>query len=269
MSDCNHNCSDCGSDCEQRSLFEPLNQYSSVKNVIAVMSGKGGVGKSFVSCAIANSLAARGYRTAILDADITGPSIPKAYGITACDGQDEKGILPAYTVNHIKVMSINLLLESDTQPVIWRGPIIAGTVKQFWSEVYWGDIDYMVVDMPPGTGDVPLTVFQSLPVKGAIAVTTPQDLVGMIVKKACRMADMMQIPVLGLVENYSYLDCPDCGRRIPVFGGSHVEEAAESLSIKHFARVPIRPEYASLCDAGRIHELHTEFLDAMIDSLTE
>lgn len=269
MSECNHNCSDCGSDCEQRSLFEPLNKYSSVKNVIAVMSGKGGVGKSFISCAIANNLAARGYRTAILDADITGPSIPKAYGVTGCNAKDDNGILPACTVNNIKVMSINLLLESDTQPVIWRGPIIAGTVKQFWGEVSWGDIDYMIVDMPPGTGDVPLTVFQSLPVKGVIAVTTPQDLVGMIVKKACNMADMMQIPVLGLVENYSYLDCPDCGRQISVFGESHVEETAEALSIRHFARVPIRPEYAALCDAGRIHELDTGFLNAIIDSLAE
>lgn len=265
MSECNHNCSSCGSECEKKSFLEPLNEYSSVKNVIAVMSGKGGVGKSFVSCAIANELAKMGYKTAILDADITGPSIPKAYGISECGGQDEKGIIPAETVNHIKIMSINLLLESETQPVIWRGPVIAGTVKQFWSEVNWGDIDYMIVDMPPGTGDVPLTVFQSLPVNGAVIVTTPQDLVGMIVKKAYNMASMMNIPVLGLVENYSYIECPDCGKKLNVFGKSRAGQTASEINTDNYTMLPVRTEIASLCDEGRIHEADTSFIKNVVD----
>lgn len=267
MSDCNHNCSSCDSDCDKKSFLVPQNEHSNVKHVIAVMSGKGGVGKSFVACALAGELAKRGYKTAILDADITGPSIPKAYGITECKGQSEYGILPAKTVDNIKVMSINLLLESQTQPVVWRGPIIAGTVKQFWNEVYWGDVDYMIVDMPPGTGDVPLTVFQSLPVEGTVIVTTPQDLVGMIVQKAYNMAQMMDIPVLGLVENYSYLECPDCKGHINVFGESRVMQTAEELGVETYAKIPIKPEFAALCDEGRIHELDTVFLSEITDRI--
>lgn len=267
MSECNHDCSSCGLECDKKSFMVPQNEHSNVKHVIAVMSGKGGVGKSFVSCVLASELAKRGYQTAILDADITGPSIPKAYGITECRGQSEYGIIPARTVDNIKVMSINLLLESQTQPVIWRGPVIAGTVKQFWNEVYWGEVDYMIVDMPPGTGDVPLTVFQSLPVEGTVIVTTPQDLVGMIIRKAFHMASMMDIPVLGLVENYSYLECPDCKKHINVFGESHVKETADELGIGKSARIPVNQTYASLCDAGRVNEIDASFLAEIVDSI--
>lgn len=267
MSECSHNCSSCGQSCEKKNFLIPQNEHSNIKHVIAVMSGKGGVGKSFVTCTLASALSKKGFQVAILDADITGPSVPKAYGITECKGQSEYGIIPAKTVDNIKVMSINLLLESTTQPVIWRGPVIAGTVKQFWNEVYWGDVDYMIVDMPPGTGDVPLTVFQSLPIEGTIIVTTPQDLVGMIVEKAYNMANMMDIPVLGLVENYSYLECPDCKKKISVFGKSHVEETAKTLGIEEFATIPIKPDYAVACDSGKINEIDATFFNSLISKI--
>lgn len=269
MSECSHNCSSCGEACDKKNFMVPQNEHSNIKHVIAVMSGKGGVGKSFVSCMLASELSKRGYQTAILDADITGPSIPKAYGITECKGQSEYGILPAKTVDNIEVMSINLLLEETTQPVIWRGPVIAGTVKQFWNEVYWGEVDYMIVDMPPGTGDVPLTVFQSLPVEGVVIVTTPQDLVGMIVEKAYNMASMMDIPVLGLVENYSYLECPDCGKHFSVFGESHVDKTADKLGIPKFATIPINSEYAGLCDAGKVNQIDASFMKEIADWVEE
>ena len=215
MSSCNGNCSSCGSDCADRqaeSLLAELNPKSSVKKVIAVISGKGGVGKSTVTAMLAVAMARQGKKVAVLDADITGPSAPTAFGVFECQGANEDGLFPALTRGGIQVMSINLLLDNPADPVVWRGPVIAGAVKQFWTDVIWEDVDYMFVDMPPGTGDVPLTVFQSLPIDGVVIVTTPQDLVSMIVAKAVKMANMMHIPVLGLVENYSYLECPDCGR---------------------------------------------------------
>ena len=250
MSSCNGNCSECGSDCADRkpeSLLAELNPNASVKKVIAVVSGKGGVGKSTVTSMLAVAMARRGKRVGILDADITGPSAPTAFGVTECQGADESGLYPALTRTGIQVMSINLLLDNPADPVVWRGPVIAGAVKQFWTDVIWEDVDYLFVDMPPGTGDVPLTVFQSLPVDGVIIVTSPQDLVSMIVAKAVKMANMMHIPVLGFVENYSYLRCPDCGRKISVFGKSHLDEIAAQFNLPILARLPIDPEI------GRAH----------------
>src|SRR5574344_508601 len=222
-------CANCSSN--KQSMLEPLNSKSNIKNVIGVMSGKGGVGKSFVTASLAVQLANKGYKVGIMDADITGPSIPKMFGLTDTAKGDESGIYPSGTRNNIKVMSVNLLLEHDDEPVIWRGPVIAGVVKQFWSDVYWGELDYLLIDMPPGTGDVPLTVFQSLPVDGVVIVTSPQDLVKLIVKKAYNMAAKMDIPVLGMVENSSYIECPDCGKKISVFGESKIDEVAKSLNI--------------------------------------
>ena len=259
---CTHDCSTCGSNCasrqEPQSLLEPMNPNSDVKNVIAVVSGKGGVGKSLVTSLLACALHGENVNAAILDADITGPSIPKIFGLDdeRAEGS-EAGILPKLTGTGIEIMSVNLLLEDTGAPVIWRGPVIAGVVKQFWSEVCWGDVDYMFVDMPPGTGDVPLTVFQSLPVKGIVIVTSPQELVGLIVEKAARMAEMMKVPVLGIVENMAYYECPDCGARHSIFGESHLEEIAARHGIVNVARIPIDPAIAAACDAGRI-----EFLDA-------
>ena len=232
MSGCSGNCSTCGSDCSDRkaeSMLAKLNEKASVKKVIAVVSGKGGVGKSTVTAMTAVAMARKGKRVAVLDADITGPSAPTAFGVTECQGATKEGLYPALTRGGIQVMSINLLLDNSTDPVVWRGPVIAGAVKQFWTDVIWEDVDYMFVDMPPGTGDVPLTVFQSLPVDGIIIVTSPQDLVSMIVTKAVKMANMMHIPVLGFVENYSFLECPDCGKRIEVFGKSHLEDVAKEF----------------------------------------
>ena len=268
MSSCNGNCSSCGStscgDRKAESLLETLNPKSTVKKVIAVVSGKGGVGKSTVTSMLAVAMARKGKRVAVLDADITGPSAPKAFGVTECQGANEDGLYPALTRSGIQVMSINLLLDNPDDPVVWRGPVIAGAVKQFWTDVIWEDVDYMFVDMPPGTGDVPLTVFQSLPVNGIVIVTSPQDLVSMIVSKAVKMANMMHIPVLGLVENYSYLRCPDCGREIQVFGKSHLDQIASQFELPVLAKLPIDPGVAEAYDSGLMETVNT---DALADAV--
>ena len=250
---CSGNCDSCGESCSSRSpesLLAPANKLSNVKHVIAVVSGKGGVGKSTVTSMMAVAMNELGYKTAILDADITGPSIPQAFGLHQPASGSDDGIIPAVTKDGIKIMSINLLLPKETDPVVWRGPVVAGAVKQFWTDVCWGDVDYMFVDLPPGTGDVPLTVFQSLPVDGIIIVSTPQDLVTMIVKKAFNMAKMMNIPVLGLVENMSYVLCPDCGREIKVFGESRIDETAKELGVPVLGRIPMEESTAKLVDKG-------------------
>ena len=260
MSSCNGNCSTCGSDCADRkaeSLLAKLNPNSTVKKVIAVVSGKGGVGKSTVTSMLAVSMARKGYRVGVLDADITGPSAPTAFGVTECQGANDDGLYPALSRTGIQVMSINLLLDDPNSPVVWRGPVIAGAVKQFWTDVIWEDVDFMFVDMPPGTGDVPLTVFQSLPVDGIVIVTSPQDLVSMIVAKAVNMANMMHIPVLGFVENYSYLQCPDCGKKINVFGKSHLDEVAKEFNLPILARLPIDPNVAEAYDNGLMETVDT------------
>lgn len=270
MSSCNGNCSECGSDCADRkpeSLLAELNPNASVKKVIAVVSGKGGVGKSTVTSMLAVAMARRGKRVGVLDADITGPSAPTAFGVTECQGADESGLYPALTRTGIQVMSINLLLDNPADPVVWRGPVIAGAVKQFWTDVIWEDVDYLFVDMPPGTGDVPLTVFQSLPVDGVIIVTSPQDLVSMIVAKAVKMANMMHIPVLGFVENYSYLRCPDCGRKISVFGKSHLDEIAAQFNLPILAHLPIDPAVAEAYDNGQMETVNTEALSAAVEAI--
>ena len=273
---CNHDCGSCTANCDSRvpdkkSFEEKLAEGCSVKKVIGVVSGKGGVGKSLVTSLMACQMRARGYKVGILDADITGPSIPKSFGIhdPLCVTPDGKLLVPAVSSTGIEVISSNMLLEHESDPVIWRGPVIAGAVKQFWNETYWKDIDYMFVDMPPGTGDVPLTVFQSLPVDGIVVVTTPQDLVSMIVTKAVKMAEMMHIPVLGLVENYSYFRCPDCGKEHAIFGESHIERVAADLGLKVLARLPIDPTVAAACDAGRIEELEPNYLTAVAKLLAE
>ena len=270
MSSCNGNCSECGSDCADRkpeSLLAELNPNASVKKVIAVVSGKGGVGKSTVTSMLAVAMAREEKRVGVLDADITGPSAPTAFGVTECQGADESGLYPALTRTGIQVMSINLLLDNPADPVVWRGPVIAGAVKQFWTDVIWEDVDYLFVDMPPGTGDVPLTVFQSLPVDGVIIVTSPQDLVSMIVAKAVKMANMMHIPVLGFVENYSYLRCPDCGRKINVFGKSHLDEIAAQFDLPILARLPIDPAVAEAYDNGQMETVNTEALSAAVGAI--
>ena len=268
MSSCNGNCSTCGSsDCGDRkkeSLLAKLNPKSTVKKVIAIVSGKGGVGKSTVTAMLAVAMARKGNRVGVLDADITGPSAPTAFGVTECQGANDDGLYPALSKTGIQVMSINLLLDDASAPVVWRGPVIAGAVKQFWSDVIWENVDYMFVDMPPGTGDVPLTVFQSLPVDGIVIVTSPQDLVSMIVSKAVKMANMMHIPVLGFVENYSYLECPDCGKRINVFGESKLDAVAAEFGIPVLARLPIDPKVAESYDNGAMESVNT---DAMADVL--
>ncbi|MBQ6336134.1 MAG: Mrp/NBP35 family ATP-binding protein [Ruminococcus sp.] len=256
MSECTHDCSSCGQSCASRTapqdLHEKLNSMSSVKKVIAVVSGKGGVGKSLVTSAMAVELNRRGHKTAILDADITGPSIPKAFGLKERAKGSEFGIIPETTKTGIDIMSINLLLENTTDPVVWRGPVISGTVKQFWTEVIWKDVDYMFVDMPPGTGDVPLTVFQSIPLDGIIVVASPQELVSMIVEKAVRMAELMNVPILGLVENMSYFKCPDCGKEHKIFGDSHIDEIAAQYNTRVLAKVPIDPDLAKSVDTGTV-----------------
>ena len=267
---CTHDCGSCTANCSERkqeSLLAPANQYSNVKKVIGVVSGKGGVGKSLVTSLLAVNMQRAAYKTAILDADITGPSIPKAFGLTQKAMGNDAGILPVMTKTGIGTMSINLLLEDDTDPVIWRGPVIAGTVKQFWTDVCWGDVDFMFVDMPPGTGDVPLTVFQSLPLSGIIIVASPQELVGLIVQKAVKMAAMMNIPVLGLVENMSYVECPDCGKKMEVFGPSHAEEIAEQYGIPVVAKLPINPKLAGACDKGMIELYDGTWLDELTKAL--
>ena len=263
MSDCTHDCSSCSADCASRDLMAPANAKSSIKRVIAVISGKGGVGKSTVTASLAAAMAKRGHKVAVLDADITGPSIPAAFGVHEHAMATDDGIQPAVTPGGIKIMSLNLLTNNETDPVIWRGPIIAGVVTQFWQEVVWGDVDYMFVDMPPGTGDVPLTVFQSLPVDGVIVITSPQDLVSMIVTKAVNMAKMMSIPVLGLVENYSYYQCPDCGARHAIFGESHLDQVAADLGVPVLARLPIDPALAGQFDAGKIEFLSSNPLSEL------
>ena len=270
MSSCNGNCSSCGSDCADRkaeSLLAALNPKSTVKKVIAVVSGKGGVGKSTVTSMLAVAMARRGKRVGILDADITGPSAPTAFGVKECQGASEEGLYPAMTRGGIQVMSINLLLDNPADPVVWRGPVIAGAVKQFWTDVIWEDVDYLFVDMPPGTGDVPLTVFQSLPVDGIVIVTSPQDLVSMIVSKAVKMANMMHILVLGFVENYSYLQCPDCGKKINVFGESHLDEVAASFGLPVLARLPIDPKVAHCYDSGLMETVDTENVNGVIEAV--
>lgn len=263
---CTHNCETCGEACSSRKqspedFREALNPYSSVKYVIGVVSGKGGVGKSLITALTAVSLHKKGFHTAILDADITGPSIPKIFGIRQKAEASEMGILPVRTKKGIDVISVNLLLENETDPVVWRGPVIAGTVKQFWTDVVWHDVDYMLIDMPPGTGDVPLTVFQSIPVNGIIIVTSPQELVSLIVSKAIKMANMMHIPVIGIVENMSYFKCPDCGRETKLFGESHIEEIVKEFHIPLLARIPIDPEITQACDRGEIESLDAEWVE--------
>lgn len=241
-----------------------LNGASSVKHVIGIVSGKGGVGKSFVTASLANQMAKKGYKVGIMDADITGPSIPKMYGVKGPAMVENESIVPLKADNGISIMSINLLLPDEEEPVIWRGPVLANMVKQFWSDVNWGELDYLFVDMPPGTGDVPLTVFQSLPVEGIVIVSSPQDLVKMIVKKAFRMAQMMNIPVLGIVENYSYAVCPDCGTRLAVFGESHIEEIAAGLNVPVLGKMPINPDYAKAADLGVFHAVDNDYLEKAV-----
>ncbi|HIS99965.1 MAG TPA: Mrp/NBP35 family ATP-binding protein [Candidatus Faecaligallichristensenella faecipullorum] len=267
---CNHDCSSCSENCASRdpkSFLEKPHAQSSIKKVIGVVSGKGGVGKSLVTGLMSVLMSRKGYRTAILDADITGPSVPRMFHLNEKAMANEDGLLPVMTKTGIQVMSINLLLENDTDPVVWRGPIIAGTVKQFWTDVIWKDVDFMFVDMPPGTGDVPLTVFQSIPLDGIIVVASPQELVGMIVKKAANMAEMMNIPLIGLVENMSYITCPDCGKRIPVFGESKVEKTAQEYKIPNTARLPIDPKLAAACDKGMIELFDGDWLNEMADAV--
>ncbi len=271
MSDCTHDCSSCSQNCGERtapsSFLKELNPYSHVGKVIAVVSGKGGVGKSLVTSLLAAESQRRGHRCAVLDADITGPSIPKSFGIREKATGTDEFLLPVTTATGIQVMSINLILEQDTEPVVWRGPVIAGAVTQFWTDVLWQDVDYMFVDMPPGTGDVPLTVFQSLPIDGVVIVTTPQDLVGMIVAKAVNMAGMMNVPVLGLVENMSYFKCPDCGKEHAIFGESKAAELAKLYGIPHYARLPIDPEITAKVDAGKVEFVSGELVSGLLDDM--
>lgn len=268
--ECTHDCSSCGSNCAER-VEEQKNKdnYAGVKKVIAVVSGKGGVGKSMVTSLLAVNSAKNGLKTAIMDADITGPSIPKSFGLKEKAKCDEEGtvIYPEVTKGGIKVMSMNLLMDNETEPVIWRGPVIAGAVKEFWENVKWGDIDCMFVDCPPGTGDVPLTVFQSLPVNGAVIVTSPQDLVRMIVEKAYKMVRQMNIPVLGIVENYSYLTCPDCGKKISVFGESHIDEVAAELGIPVLGKMPIDPALSEMVENEKFYEVSNEYLADAVNKI--
>ena len=268
---CSNNCSSCSENCssrsEKQSLLVEQNVMSDVKKVIAVVSGKGGVGKSLVTSLLSVMTHRKGKKVAILDADITGPSIPKMFGKTEKAVASEVGIMPVESQTGIELISVNFLLEDETMPVLWRGPVISGVVTQFWQDVMWGDIDFMFVDMPPGTGDVPLTVFQSLPIDGIIVVTSPQELVGMIVEKAVNMADMMNIPVLGIVENMSYFECPDCGKQHKIFGESHIDEIAKKHNIKTVAKLPMRPEIAQAADAGCIEKVDADTLSDIADML--
>lgn len=260
-------CEGCPSANKPQSFLEELNVYSEVKHVVGIVSGKGGVGKSMVTASLANLLAAQGHRVGILDADITGPSIPKMYGLEGPAPADDNGIYPVVTDNDIKVMSINLLMPDPETPIIWRGPVIANMIKQFWKDVIWGELDFLLVDMPPGTGDVPLTVFQSLPVDGIMVVSTPQDLVKMIVKKAYNMAQQMHIPVLSLIENFSYLVCPDCGKEIPVFGKSKIDEISDELNVLVGGKMPIDPKLVELADAGEFAKAEIPYLDTAYQTM--
>lgn len=272
--ECTHSCDSCGADCPSRSggkvdFSEPFNAESSVKKVIGVVSGKGGVGKSMVTALSAVAANRNGFRTAIMDADITGPSIPKMFGLHGMCQATESSIFPMETPTETKVISLNLLTDDETAPVVWRGPVIAGAVTQFWKDVVWGDLDVMFIDMPPGTGDVPLTVFQSIKLDGIIIVTSPQELVSMIVEKAVNMAKLMNIPVLGVVENMSYLECPDCGRRINIFGEGKTDEVAAAQGLKVLAKLPIDPKLAELSDAGRIEFVEEDPMEQPILELFE
>ena len=275
MSECNHDCGSCSANCESRttdktSFLEALAPESKVKKVIGIVSGKGGVGKSLVTSMLAVSMNRKGHHTAILDADITGPSIPMAFGVAderPAVTPDGRLMIPAKSLEGVEIMSANLLLENATDPVIWRGPVIAGAVKQFWTETLWQDVDYMFVDMPPGTGDVPLTVFQSLPVDGIIIVTSPQELVSMIVAKAVNMAKKMDIPILGVVENMSYLECQDCKKHIHVFGESHVEQAAQENGLKVLAQIPIDPKIAQMVDGGRVEYIEMPWFEKAAEAV--
>lgn len=269
---CTHDCSSCGEACPSRQadpkdFLEKPHEMSRIKKVIGVVSGKGGVGKSLVTSMLAVLLNRKGYHTAVLDADITGPSIPKVFGVKERAKAIPAGMLPSRTKTGVDIMSINLLLNDETEPVVWRGPIIAGAVKQFWTDVIWEDVDYMFVDMPPGTGDVPLTVFQSIPLDGIVIVTSPQELVGMIVEKAVNMAKTMNIPIVGVVENMSYVECPDCGKKLFVFGESHLDEAAAKNGLTVLGRLPLNPDIAKLCDAGDIESFQGEWLNGAADAI--
>ncbi|MBQ8827863.1 MAG: Mrp/NBP35 family ATP-binding protein [Clostridia bacterium] len=274
MSECTHNCGSCSADCAQReggsvnpeSLIAQPHELSEIKKVIGVVSGKGGVGKSMVTSLMASAMNRRKYRTGVLDADITGPSIPKMFGVHEKAVGNEIGFYPVSSGKGIGLMSVNLLLENENDPVLWRGPIIAGAVKQFWTDVIWGDIDFMFVDMPPGTGDVPLTVFQSLPIDGIIIVTSPQELVSMIVSKAVKMAELMNVPILGIVENMSYFECPDCGKKHSIYGESHVEQIAAEYGIKVISKLPVDPKLAAAADRGNIEDIEMSELDNMADA---
>ncbi|MDD6727638.1 MAG: Mrp/NBP35 family ATP-binding protein [Eubacteriales bacterium] len=272
MSECSHDCSNCSENCSSKNqskadFLKPMNKYSNIKNVIGIVSGKGGVGKSFVSCMLAEKCAKAGLKVGILDADITGPSVPKSFGITSRAMQDDECLLPTVTEDGVKIMSVNLLLEDVNSPVVWRGPVISGVIEQFWTDVRWGELDYLFVDMPPGTGDVALTVFQSLPIGGIVIVSTPQDLVKMIVSKAYNMAKMMSVPVLGLVENMSYYVCPDCGKKIDIFGKSKIDETAAELGVPVLAKLPVNSEINRLVDEGKISEVNCPELDEFVDAL--
>ncbi|MBE6663101.1 MAG: Mrp/NBP35 family ATP-binding protein [Ruminococcaceae bacterium] len=267
MAECSHDCANCSSKCSEGIPKEQLNPLSSVKHVIGVVSGKGGVGKSIVTSMLAVLMQRKGYKTAILDADITGPSIPRNFGIKERAMSNGEYLLPVPSKTGIDIMSVNLLLEDETRPVVWRGPVIAGTVKQFWTDCVWNDVDYMFVDMPPGTGDVPLTVFQSLPIDGIVVVTTPQDLVSMIVEKATKMAQMMNIPIIGIVENMSYIICPDCGKKIHIFGEEKINKVASKYGYELLGNLPMDGKLASLCDKGIIELMENDFLDKAVETI--
>lgn len=270
-SGCSGNCSSCGESCasrEPQSLIEPTGEYNTIKHVIGVVSGKGGVGKSMTTSMLAVLLNRMGYKVGILDADVTGPSIPKTFGVGTKVYQNEVGIIPAETKTGIKIMSVNLLLEEKDMPVLWRGPVIAGVVKQFWHDVVWGELDYLLIDCPPGTGDVPLTVFQSIPLDGVVIVTSPQDLVSLIVRKAYNMAKMMEVPVIGMIENMSYAVCPDCGRKIELFGSGSAT-VAEELNIPLLARMPIEASLAQLVDNGEFERFTCDYLENAAKTITE
>ncbi|MBQ2967672.1 MAG: Mrp/NBP35 family ATP-binding protein [Clostridia bacterium] len=274
MSECTHNCETCTANCGSagekpapESFLEKPNELSSIKKVIGVVSGKGGVGKSLVTSLLAIAMQRKGFKCGIMDADITGPSIPKAFGITEKAQGTENALLPVTSKTGIDIMSLNLLLQDETQPVVWRGPVIGGVVKQFWTDVIWNDVDFLFVDMPPGTGDVPLTVFQSIPVDGIVVVTSPQELVTMVVAKAVNMAKMMNIPILGLVENMSYFECPDCGKKHSIYGESHLEEVAEKFGIADVARIPIDPKVAAAVDQGMIELTNGEWVYELSDKI--
>ena len=272
MSECTHDCSTCSSNCGERkepqSFLKPMNKNSNIKKVIGVVSGKGGVGKSLVSCLLAAKCQKAGLKVGVLDADITGPSVPKSFGITSRAMQDDTGLLPTVTKTGVKMMSINLLLEDVNSPVVWRGPVISGVIEQFWTDVNWGELDYLFVDMPPGTGDVPLTVFQSLPVDGIVIVTSPQELVSMIVEKAVKMAKLMNIPIIGIIENMSYFECPDCGKRHNIYGESHIEEIAAQYNIPVLAKLPICTELAKQCDQGTVELFEGDWLNEAVNKIS-